>query len=462
MKVIVLAIFAFVSFLSALGKTSDGRFSSLTEAQSVFKTNISISVKTEAFEYARKKLYENKHSQMSGLSILPVVCQMADGLGRTEVANVACRDLLASSNDAVRVAAAITLCERIKRLEFPQSDRELRELAAEFSEESKLRSIALSRVIEVNVAAHRFDDARASADEIFMIGTNAHPSAYVSACYFKIDDAASKDNFSEVEKTTLAMLSVCNSIPDGMLSRLSKTKLPPENTMPIVDAIRSLIADAAISGKQNFSLVAETYGIGVVTLLRSGGYTKEALSECRVLTTLASSMGYRNCVLLAAETLKVLDGNLRRVREYITFHKKDIVPTSKNIILSFPRLRDSARQKLIKELDSRRGESFKELIDKSRFYLWADEPRKALEAAILAFSIAPLNQSDLQTCANAAMRPIVAFSRDPKRGEIVASYLLYGSAGPDGSIGTADDIVSPVSDLIQYMKSCGYALEGDE
>ena len=455
-------VFAFMASMFSINVLADAQnvaFSSLKQAQEEFKTNSNIIVRNCAYEFAKKCMNESKHSS-AGTVVLFAVRQMADFLGRSHEFDAVCHDMLSSSNENVRISAATSLCDKMKKLEFPESDNKLRELMLRFGDDKKLQSIALMKLSDAAISAQKMCVAEKVADEILSFGTNAYPAANLSAGYIKMENAYSRRDYAGVEKIVFSIFRNRSDIPLGIGAKISKMRLPSENIIAIIDAIRSRVAQAALAGSPQFQTIAENAGIEVVALLCAAGRIEESLSECRVLTSLSGSVGYKNAILAAAKSLKTLDGDLGRVRECMKFHQKGVVPKGKNVLLSFPRLKDTVRLKFVEELEARKSETWYELVNKSKFYLWADEPLKALESALRAFSLAPMTKADLQLCANAAMKPIVAFSRDPGRGEKVVSYLLFGADGPDATAGTCDDVISPTDDLAEYMKFCGYSHEG--
>ena len=75
---------------------------------------------------------------------------------------------------------------------------------------------------------------------------------------------------------------------------------------------------------------------------------------------------------------------------------------------------------------------------------------------MVAFSTAPMQQQELQRCANLIMHPMSVFSRDPKRINDILSYLMNGGCGADNIIGTDDDVKDPVASMEAFLKNTGF------
>ena len=57
-----------------------------------------------------------------------------------------------------------------------------------------------------------------------------------------------------------------------------------------------------------------------------------------------------------------------------------------------------------------------------------------------------------RSCADAALQPVLAVTRDPAVAKAVVDYLTYGPNGPDGAKGTADDLPDPLESLSDTLK----------
>ena len=119
-----------------------------------------------------------------------------------------------------------------------------------------------------------------------------------------------------------------------------------------------------------------------------------------------------------------------------------------------PQLGDSIRAEARAALPIGRSEKWPESLAVSARLVWLDDPHAALCEAMRAFALAPFDGRALQACADAALQPVLAVTRDPAVAKGVIDYLTYGPNGPDGAKGTADDLPDPRESLSDILK-CG-------
>lgn len=430
-------------------------FSSMSEAQSAFKTNKNHGVRMSAYGYVCTRLNEVKNTD-AGAWVLPVARTMAHSLGRKDDSEKICRMSLSSTNRFVRVTAATFLCDDMRKLAFPESERALRIFYSEVGEDAALQSVVLAQLMSVYKSVNRIEEAVVSAESVLAIGSGATFSSRLSASCTVAEAAVKKGDAALAGSVLCEMLRQRTDIPSALAQNIIKMKLPPKETLLLVECMREKIATSAIEGNLSvFVSMAEKGGVEIVRLLRHAGKYEEALSECRILTMLSKGPAYRDAVMIASEILKDIDGDLGRAGRCIEFYRKNAVPGTKNELLNFPVLVDSSRRKLLEKLDQTPVVDWKNGLNRWRLYIWADSPQKSLQASLSAFATAPMTQKDLQSCANAAQWPILSLSRDPALARKVVSYLMLGCAGVDGIKGTSDDIEHPAVGLEAYMKLCG-------
>lgn len=180
----------------------------------------------------------------------------------------------------------------------------------------------------------------------------------------------------------------------------------------------------------------------VVELLLALGRPDEAIGECRAYALSAQDRIYPQAVELAARSLKALDGNLGRANALLEFHGATPPPKGiTNPLLDFPALTDSVRAGAAKEPVA--PADWGGWLNRAALLAWLDRPADSMDAARSAFACCPMVSNTLQVCANAVARPILVATRDPAMGQRLVDFLLVGAVGPDGKIGTADDIADP-------------------
>lgn len=202
---------------------------------------------------------------------------------------------------------------------------------------------------------------------------------------------------------------------------------------------------------------ASTYCAGVerlqpevIEFLLALGRRDEAVRECRVLVFLASDKVYPQAVELAAQCLKRLDGNLGRANALLEFQSVDsgLAVKQRNVLLDFSSLDDAVRTESYTLLAvTEEPTDWNEWLLRSTYLLWLDRPVEAVDAAVEAFSLCPLSETALQTCAAAAVRPILVATRDSTAAQTVIDYMLFGDLGRDGKAGTEDDITDPFPEI---------------
>jgi len=195
----------------------------------------------------------------------------------------------------------------------------------------------------------------------------------------------------------------------------------------------------------------------VKTLLHAGKY-REALGEAKIYFGLCSHNAKLcpTAMQLVAQCLKARDGHLFTGDAFYKYQKfgplgEDKKPGTEddlgNPLAAVSLYEDAPRAELYGKAVEQTPEDLQGFRRRGFYYLYLDEPVKALNEFRQAFE-----QCDMANAAlEAAARDIVlAFnSKDAYvlAGEPWLAYQKHGQAGPDGKIGTPDDLKDPLAKL---------------
>lgn len=277
--------------------------------------------------------------------------------------------------------------------------------------------------------------------------------AYASAAYALADLEARRGNTEKASELILSLIRKGGAqTPQGVARRLFEVNAGDACLSNAVDALRRGLAHMPLGDATAFRAAVERIQPEVVELLNRLGRCDEALAECRVLVLSASPRAYPSAVSLTAATLKRMDGNLGRATAFLDFQKKGVVPTGRNVLMDAPPLGDAVRAEVRAALPVGRCEKWAECLAVSARLVWLDDPCAALGEAMRAFALAPFDGKALQACADAALQPVLAVTRDPAVAKGVVDYLTYGPNGPDGAKGTADDLPDPRESLSSVLE----------
>jgi hypothetical protein len=188
----------------------------------------------------------------------------------------------------------------------------------------------------------------------------------------------------------------------------------------------------------------------IIEFLAALGRREEAVRECRVFVFTASDKSYPLAIEMAAKTFKSLDGNLGKANALLEFQSSDdeVIRKKGNVLMNFPMLDDPVRTESFKAPAlAEKPTDWSGWLLRSAYLLWLDRPSDSMDAATEAFSICPLSDTALQTCAAATVRPLLVATRDSAAAQTVIDYLLLGAPGRDGVIGTSDDMQDPLPEV---------------
>ena len=465
-------------------------FASLAQAQAAFATDEPVA-RERAYRYVLESV--EAADGRDAFARLQVLRTMAGALGKVSEYDAVCGKGLSSPDEAVRFASLMALAlspsaarapedfasrleraarggvaldtaHRIEALKTAADFRATRlrdgrgaeallDEAIGLAGEDAARVLLLrQRKVEAFRAVRM--DAETEREATSLLEADGCPVvAYASAAYALAEIESRRGN---VERAGALILSLIRKggaqTPQGVARRLVEANVGDVCLSEAVDALRRGLAQMPLADAAAFRAAVERIQPDVVELLNSLGRCDEALAECRVLVLSASPRAYPSAVGLTAATLKRADGNLGRATAFLDFQRKGLVPKGRNVIMDAPPLGDAVRGEARTALPVGRCGKWPECLAVSARLVWLDDPHAALREAMRAFALAPLDGKALQACADAALQPALAVTRDPAVAKAVVDYLTYGPNGPDGAKGTADDLPDPLESLSETLK----------
>jgi tetratricopeptide (TPR) repeat protein len=199
------------------------------------------------------------------------------------------------------------------------------------------------------------------------------------------------------------------------------------------------------------------YGVqrAMAGLLVKQGKFDEALKAARTSLAAAYDEGtIAENVRLIAEILKGLDKNVGRANAFIAFQRfgpagEEGKPGAavKNPLEGMPALSYPERDKAFAEARKAAGDDAKSMQFRAATYLYSGHPKEALKCYMDAF--ARSTGDEMQQTG----RTMILVGVRAVRGHAVGleeffNFVNYGPAGPDGKLGTADDLKDPFAPLV--------------
>jgi tetratricopeptide (TPR) repeat protein len=195
----------------------------------------------------------------------------------------------------------------------------------------------------------------------------------------------------------------------------------------------------------------------LVQLLLVQEQTDAALAEAKVLLRACSDdllpeVSERVCL-----ALKTTDGNIARANQFLLWLRWGTVGpdgkagTEDDVADPFPAVPAPAGQEqdqaFLAAL-SQQGSDWQGSLARATIYLYWDKPKESLRELQKAFLTAPMDNGVGPVMAT-TMRVLVQISGDPRTAERYADYQRFGAAGPDGKVGTEDDLADPVAHWLE-------------
>jgi len=242
----------------------------------------------------------------------------------------------------------------------------------------------------------------------------------------------------------------------GYVKKLIDSGASPAQCSQAADVIRAKI----LASKASVPTV-EVLQPSLINLLLRQGKMEEALQEARVLYYLSSDKGLLQAIDMVAQTFKAVDSNLARANQFLKFQKCGMAGEDgkvgtpddlRNPLSDIPVNHDETRIRAMTEgmaalpLDStgyrRRAE----------MYLYVDQHVEAFLAFQKSLELCAMTTNELQSATDALTGLIIRCTKDVSLAEKLVEYIMLGSSGKDGRLGTADDLKNPVPVILERLR----------
>lgn len=195
----------------------------------------------------------------------------------------------------------------------------------------------------------------------------------------------------------------------------------------------------------------------LVDLLLAHGQAEPALREGRALLEGCSGDLLPEVAGRLSLVLKRLDGSVARANQVLELVRWGAagpdgnVGTADDIADPFADadLAEPARDQAFAEALTAQGDDWRGHLARATLYRYQGKTREALPELKRAFDLAPMEEEPIRAVAQATMRVLTQLTGSPAAAERYADFQRYGTAGPDGKAGSADDLTDPVAALLK-------------
>ncbi len=308
----------------------------------------------------------------------------------------------------------------------------------------------------------RLDAAQAEAclRRVLQFGADCPSKEYWSASQ-RLARMRGKDGPTNAVAEVLAQ-ALC-LFPDGAPAGIGRTLVECGATAAQQDRVLASLRRVLIQGvsADPQGTLLQRLQPEIVELMTAAGRNEEAVAESRVFLLCAPDKLYPQAVSLAARSLKLLDGDLRRANRFLAFQKAGSVGTDgkagteddlHNDLWDVRTPQDTVRAQRLRELALAGSTNWEEFLKDVALYCYLDAPAQAFERAQRAFALCPMAQPSLQRCADAMCRVVLVATRDEALAQRLIDFLLTGTAGPDGVAGTPDDLKDPRPEALERLR----------
>ena len=451
-----MGIAAIAALAAAATATAENevQFENVRAAYVAFTSTTNAAVRQSAYGYA-------KSSAISRADELGYLRVMARTLGKEADCGDVCTKAASSTNSAVRLSALTWLCDVARSWDADKTTAFVDKWLAISGGDVVSKALLLCRRMEARRRAGDAEGAEDAAAAVMSSGKDVPWTYYSQACFARAEMLSRAGEAAPAEQMLSRLLEWDEVASPSIARRMIAIGISRELALRFASAIREKIAKVPVGDLVAFKARVLSGEAEIVELLVHAGRLDEALGECRVmLLTAATPTAYGNAVRLAADVLKRVDGNLGRASAFIESQKSNHVVRAAPPIPSQPTLSDPVRvaeRKKCLDYAKENAEDWNAQLVCAYRLLWADCAEDSIRAALVAFAFAPFNEKNLQTCADAVMHPVSVMTRDPAKVAAVRDYLLYGTAGRDGIVGTADDLMHPA----EFYSACFRSGYGD-
>ncbi len=199
----------------------------------------------------------------------------------------------------------------------------------------------------------------------------------------------------------------------------------------------------------------------LVDVLMAARRYPEACREAKVLMNTCSSRNLQSAVAKTALVLKAADGNLLRANAFLEYQKflrpgpdgnlgtKDDLA---NPLVQVEIPADPARDQAFQETVDACPKSWDGAVSRARAFRCWDRLPDALRELTQAFALAPMETLPLQQVSDETVEVLLLVTGDPDVGKRFVDFQKYGPGGPDGKVGTQDDLKNPVDEYLAALQ----------
>lgn len=319
----------------------------------------------------------------------------------------------------------------------------------------------------LNLRAQVLDEQRLDATQaeaclrrVLQLGADCPSKEYWTASQ-RLARMRGKDGPTNAVAEVLAQ-ALC-LFPDGAPAGIGRTLVEcgatPAQQDRVLASLRRLLIQSVPADPQGTLL--QRLQPEIVELVSAAGRNEEAVAESRAFLLSAPDKLYPQAVSLAARSLKLLDGDLRRANRFLAFQKVGPAGTDgkagtdddlHNDLWDFRTPEDTVRAQRLRELALAGSTNWEEILKEVTLCCYLDAPVQAFERAQRAFALCPMAQPSLQRCADAMCRVVLVATRDEALAQSLIDFLLTGPAGPDGVAGTPDDLKDPRPEALERLR----------
>jgi len=207
--------------------------------------------------------------------------------------------------------------------------------------------------------------------------------------------------------------------------------------------------------------VHDVYSIIVDLLLEQGEY-EQALFEARNLVVISvTDEQMEKAMSYLSIAVKASDGSVHRANSFLAYQRYGKagedrkVGTDDDLANPFSEIGNTnlpEREERFKAALKKIPRTWDGRLARARLcHIWG-QPIAALKELKVAFALCPLEQEPLQRVTDQVVSTLVEITGDVSLGDSFIQFQKFGAAGPDGKMGTDDDLKNPVVTVLNASK----------
>lgn len=216
-----------------------------------------------------------------------------------------------------------------------------------------------------------------------------------------------------------------------------------------------------IAGQFATNSVVDQYQPDIIRLLIKISKTQEAMQEAYVFLFTCSDKSVPAAVELIALTYKTHDSNLGRANAFLKFQKYG--PSGEDgktgteddltdLMKSVPIMSDERRARLFQVKMNALSTDWTGWKQRGDMLSYMGKIAEAVTAYKKSFELCPMNEKDLQSAADVLVGCVMRIAKDKAIAEALIQFLMFGPAGKDAQVGTADDLKDPTPDILKMVQ----------